>query len=95
MICHRGGRLAPRRRTAADLHTRKAGRLACVQQPAPVGIPARILVAMQPGRTYSRAELLAATDIRESDWTWAIRQFKENGLVVQVGEKRGGRYQRT
>jgi hypothetical protein len=50
---------------------------------------------MQPGRSYSRAELLAATDIRESAWTWAIRQFKENGLVVQVGEKRGGRYQRT
>lgn len=52
----------------------------------------RILAAMQPGREFSRADLLAATGISEADWTWAIRQLKEQGQVVQTGEKRGARY---
>lgn len=52
----------------------------------------RLLAAMQPGRTNSRAELLAATGITETDWSWAIRQLKEERRVVQEGEKRGARY---
>jgi type I restriction enzyme S subunit len=47
---------------------------------------------MRPGRDYSRAELLAATSIGETDWTWAVRQLKGQGKVVQKGEKRGARY---
>jgi biotin operon repressor len=66
--------------------------LPAANQPVPGGIPARLLAAMQPGRVCSRAELLAATGISEADWTWAIRQLKEEGLVVQEGEKRGARY---
>jgi uncharacterized Zn finger protein/superfamily II DNA or RNA helicase len=56
-------------------------------------VPARILAAMRPGRDYSRAELLAVTGISETDWIWAVRQLKEQGKVVQNGEKRGTRYQ--
>lgn len=47
---------------------------------------------MHPDCDYSRADLLAATVISEADWTWAIRQLKEQGQVVQTGEKRGARY---
>ena len=55
-------------------------------------IPDAILAAMQPGQEYSRADILAATGIREADWMWAIKQLKEQGRVVQMGEKRGARY---
>lgn len=55
-------------------------------------VPARILAAMTLGRDYSRAELLAATGISAADWTGAIRQLKEDGMVIQAGEKRGARY---
>lgn len=55
-------------------------------------IPQTILAAMQPGQVYSRADLLVATGVAEADWTWAIRQLKDDGLVVQEGEKRGARY---
>lgn len=55
-------------------------------------VPARILAAMNPGRDHSRAEILEATGLSEADWTWAIRQLKEQGDVVQQGEKRGARY---
>ena len=48
---------------------------------------------MTPGRDYSRADLLAATGIGEADWTWAIRQLKEERKVKQTGEKRGARYE--
>lgn len=56
-------------------------------------VPARILAAMSLDRDYSRAELLAATGISAADWTGAIRQLKEEGRVIQAGEKRGARYQ--
>jgi len=69
--------------------------LPAANQPVPGGIPARLHAAMQPGRAYARAELLAATGISETDWTWAIRQLKEEGQVVQEGEKRGARYRRA
>jgi hypothetical protein len=49
---------------------------------------------MQPGREYTHADLLAVTGISESDWIWAIRQLKEQGRVVQKGERRGARYVR-
>jgi biotin operon repressor len=38
---------------------------------------------MQPGRDHSRAELLETTGISEADWSWAIRQLKEQGEMVQ------------
>jgi hypothetical protein len=57
-------------------------------------VPARILAAMHPGRDHSRAEILENTGINEADWTWAIRQLKEQGEVVQQGERRGARYRR-
>lgn len=47
---------------------------------------------MNPGRHHSRAEILESTGISEADWTWAIRQLKKQGDVVQQGEKRGARY---
>jgi hypothetical protein len=47
---------------------------------------------MQPGREHARADLLGVTGISEADWIWAIRQLKEQGRVVQRGEKRGARY---
>lgn len=50
-------------------------------------VPTRILAAMHPGRDYSRAELLADTGISEADWSWAIRQLKEQGKVVQRGRR--------
>ncbi|MHB8707965.1 MAG: SWIM zinc finger family protein [Desulfuromonadales bacterium] len=68
--------------------------LPAASQPVPGGIPARLLAALRLGRTYNRAELLAATGILAADWSWAIRQLKEEGLVVQEGEKRGARYRR-
>ncbi len=55
-------------------------------------IPQCILTHMQPGRDYTRAEITAATGIKDTDWTWAVRQLKEQGRVVQKGEKRGARY---
>jgi type I restriction enzyme S subunit len=58
-------------------------------------VPPRILAAMKPGRDYSRAEITAATGITDADWTWAIRQLKEQGKVAQTGEKRGARYRRV
>lgn len=57
-------------------------------------IPIKILAHMHTGNDYSRSELLAATGISEADWTWAIRQLKEERKVAQFGEKRGARYQR-
>jgi type I restriction enzyme S subunit len=76
----------------AAYNTRGQVALPAANQPVSGGIPARILAAMQPGREYSRADLLAATGISEADWIWAIRQLKEQGRVVQKGEKRGARY---
>jgi type I restriction enzyme S subunit len=55
-------------------------------------VPETILAAMQPGQEYSRADILAATSIREADWMWAIKQLKEQRRVAQSGEKRGARY---
>lgn len=55
-------------------------------------IPHAILAAMQPGKDHTRADILTATGIKESDWLWAIRQLKEEGKVMQIGERRGARY---
>ena len=57
-------------------------------------IPLALLKAMKPGQEYSRADLTAATGITDADWTWAIRQLRESGQVVQIGERRGARYRR-
>jgi uncharacterized Zn finger protein/biotin operon repressor len=90
-------RLVALKRAAEAHSTHPPGRQAALpetSQPVPGGIPMRLLAAMRSGRTYSRAALLAATGISETDWTWAIRQLKEEGFVVQEGEKRGARYRR-
>jgi type I restriction enzyme, S subunit len=55
-------------------------------------IPQRILAHMHPNREYSRADLTAAAGISATDWTWAIKQLKEERKVRQTGEKRGARY---
>jgi biotin operon repressor len=68
--------------------------LSAANQALSGGIPACILAALKSGREYSRADLLAVTGISEADWSWAIRQLKEQGRVVQKGEKRGARYVR-
>ena len=78
--------------TMAAYKTRGQSALPAANQPGLGGIPTRILAAMQPGRDYSRADFLAVTGISEADWIWAIRQLKEQGRVVQKGEKRGARY---
>ncbi len=57
-------------------------------------IPAAILDRMLPGTEYSRGEILQVAGISEVDWVWSIRQLKEQGKVVQKGEKRGARYLR-
>lgn len=57
-------------------------------------IPQRILAVMQPGREYSRAEITSASGISDAEWSWAIRQLKEEGMVAQMGERRGARYTR-
>ncbi len=59
-----------------------------------VNIPLALLKAMKPGHEYSRADLTTATGITDADWIWAIRQLRESGQVVQVGERRGARYRR-
>ena len=58
-------------------------------------IPQAILAAMQPGREYIRADILNTTGIKESDWLWAIRQLRDGGKVVQIGERRGARYRKV
>jgi biotin operon repressor len=64
--------------------------------PAHAGsIPLALLKAMKPGHEYSRADLTAAIGITDTDWTWAIRQLRESGQVIQIGERRGARYRRN
>jgi type I restriction enzyme S subunit len=58
-------------------------------------IPDRIISAMKPGVEYSRADLLAATGINETDWLWAARQLKDSHQITQTGERRGARYNLT
>jgi type I restriction enzyme, S subunit len=58
-------------------------------------IPQTILAHMQPGTEYSRANIADALGLSTSDWNWAIRQLKEEGKVVQTGERRGARYSKN
>lgn len=57
--------------------------------------PNRILAAMEPGREYRRADLTAALGIAEKDWTRAIRLLKDQGQVIQSGQRRGARYRKA
>ena len=67
--------------------------LPAANQPVPGrNIPKTILSHMQPGIAYSRADIADALGLSVSDWNWAIRQLKEEGRVVQTGERRGARY---
>ncbi|MBI5018222.1 MAG: restriction endonuclease subunit S [Deltaproteobacteria bacterium] len=59
---------------------------------APRNIPEAILAHMQPGRDYSRSDLCGALVLSTSEWTWAIRELKESGKVVQEGARRGATY---
>ena len=69
--------------------------LPVAKQPVPGrNIPQAIMAHMQPGVEYSRADIADALGLSTSDWNWAIRQLKEEGKVVQVGEKRGARYRK-
>ncbi|TAL17641.1 hypothetical protein EPN96_04820 [bacterium] len=56
------------------------------------GIPRQILDSMKPDVSYSRADLLAATGITETDWLWAVKQLKQSAQVTQTGDRRGARY---
>ena len=56
------------------------------------GIPLALLKVMTPKLEYSRADLTALTGISSANWTWVIRQLRESGQVVQVGEKSSARY---
>jgi type I restriction enzyme, S subunit len=49
---------------------------------------------MQPGCDYSRAGITAASGISDAEWTWAIKQLKEEDKVRQSGERRGARYRK-
>jgi hypothetical protein len=51
------------------------------------------LGAMQADKEYSLAEILTAVSIAESNWTWAIKQLKEQGQVAQIGKNRGAWHQ--
>jgi type I restriction enzyme, S subunit len=69
--------------------------LPLVAEPASVSIsniPQVILATMNPGSQYTRADILDATGIKESDWLWAIKQLRNEKKVAQVGEKRGAKY---
>ncbi len=53
---------------------------------------AAILNRMQPGREYSRAEIVDPIGLSTGRWNAAIQELKRRGKVRQVGEKRGARY---
>ncbi len=87
--------LSPRARGAKAKPPRAEQPLPLVAEtPAPYNrnIPQAILAQMQSGGEYSRAGITSATGITDAEWTWAIRQLKEEGKVVQTGERRGARY---
>jgi type I restriction enzyme S subunit len=47
---------------------------------------------MQPGEQYTRSDIMDALDLSVSVWNISIRELKEQGYVVQTGQKRGARY---
>jgi predicted transcriptional regulator len=53
---------------------------------------AAILAYMQPGEQYTRSDIMDALNLTVSAWNTGIRELKEQGVVVQTGEKRGARY---
>ena len=56
----------------------------------------KILKTLEKARgALGKSELIEKAEIDESVWTPALRELKDAGLVTQVGEKRGARYQRT
>lgn len=93
---------APRRQ-ATPRPTRKSYApepepLPLAAEPAAYGeatIPETLLAAMASGREYSRAELAGPLNLSAALWNHGIRQLKEQGLVRQLGEKRGARYLRA
>lgn len=58
----------------------------------PQSNPEAILAQMKPGHDYSRAQLCDALGLSVYEWNMAIGALKENGQVIQTGEKRGARY---
>jgi hypothetical protein len=73
------------RRGSGRLPPRGTGSFACGQTASPPSHPCR-------HAPLPRLLILAATGINAADWTWAIRQLKEERKVLQRGEKRGARY---
>lgn len=51
-----------------------------------------ILDHMQPGQKYTRADIIDDLNLSVGQWNAAIRELKEQGHVVQTGQKRGARY---
>ena len=47
---------------------------------------------MEPGRDYSRSQISKAIGLAASEWNWAIRQLKDEGRVLQKGDRRAARY---
>ncbi len=68
---------------------------AALPQGTPRHIAQTILAHLTPGQTYSKAELCSALHLTPAEWTWAIRELRESGKVVQSGERRGARYSLT
>ena len=54
-------------------------------------MPGAILAHMLPGRDYSRGEICEALGLLVSEWSWAIRELKDSGRLIQEGERRGAR----
>jgi hypothetical protein len=68
------------------------------QQAAPAGPDATLLNQVQAAigavpEGASRADVLAATGISAAQWTAAIRALLATSAVIQIGERRGARYQ--
>ena len=69
-------------------------RNAATKKPSPIrqNSAEAILAHMQPGHAYTRADILDALGLSLGAWNSAIRELKEQSVVVQTGERRGARY---
>ena len=87
---------AAKPRLVEPAHTAPQRSVADQPKPAPDSMPQSapeaILAQMKPGHHYSRAQLCDALGLSVYEWNMAIRVLKDNGTVIQTGEKRGARY---
>ena len=47
---------------------------------------------MKPGTLYARPDITGPLGLSPAGRNWVIRQFKEEGKVLQTGQRRGARY---